>query len=143
AHDNATRRSIGRRRRDKERLKQQLATRVAGEPEIRKRIGDAVATLNGRPGDAASFDALHALLEGQAFRLTGWRVAADDINYRRFFDINELAALRAKTPRVFADSHRLVLRLVAERKIGALRVDHPDGLYDPKAYFERLQAAVR
>ena len=143
AHDNATRRSIGRRRRDKERLKQQLATLVAGEPEIGKRIGDAVTTLNGRPGDAASFDALHALLERQPFRLTGWRVAVDDINYRRFFDINELAAVRAEDPQVFADSHRLVLRLVAERKIDALRIDHPDGLYDPKAYFDRLQAAVR
>ena len=76
-------------------------------------------------------------------RLTCWRVAADDINYRRFFDINELAALRAEDPQVFDDSHRLVLRLVAERKIDALRIDHPDGLYDPKAYFERLQAAVR
>ena len=142
-HDHATPRRLARRWRDKERLKQQLAALAAGAPEIRKRIGDAVATLNGRPGDAASFDALHALLEGQAFRLTGWRVAADDINYRRFFDINELAALRTEDPQVFADSHRLVLRLVAERKIGALRVDHPDGLYDPKAYFERLQAAVR
>ena len=142
-HDHATPRRLARRWRDKERLKQQLAALAGEAPEIRKRIGDAVATLNGRPGDAASFDALHALLEDQAFRLTGWRVAADDINYRRFFDINELAALRTEDPQVFADSHRLVLRLVAERKIGALRVDHPDGLYDPKAYFERLQAAVR
>ncbi|HEX3631105.1 MAG TPA: malto-oligosyltrehalose synthase [Casimicrobiaceae bacterium] len=141
-HDRATPRSIARRWRDKERLKRELAALVAETAEIGQRIGDAVARLNGRPGDAASFDALHALLEGQAFRLTSWRVAADDINYRRFFDINELAALRAEDPQVFADSHRLVLRLVAERKIDALRVDHPDGLYDPKAYFERLQAAV-
>ena len=143
ARDDATARRIARRWRDKERLKRELAVLVAGAPEIGKRIGEAVATLNGRPGDAASFDALHALLEGQAFRLTSWRVAADDINYRRFFDINELAALRAEDPQVFADSHRLVLRLVAERKIDALRIDHPDGLYDPKAYFERLQSAVR
>ena len=142
-HDHATPRRLARRWRDKERLKQQLAALTAGTPEIRKRIGDAVARLNGRPGDAASFDALHALLEVQAFRLTGWRVAADDINYRRFFDINELAALRAEDPQVFTESHRLVLRLVGERKIDALRIDHPDGLYDPKAYFERLQTAVR
>jgi len=142
-HDHATPRRLARRWRDKERLKQQLAALTAGTPEIRKRIGDAVARLNGRPGDAASFDALHALLEVQAFRLTGWRVAADDINYRRFFDINELAALRAEDPQVFAESHRLVLRLVGERKIDALRIDHPDGLYDPKAYFERLRTAVR
>jgi (1->4)-alpha-D-glucan 1-alpha-D-glucosylmutase len=142
-HDHATQRSIARRWRDKERLKRELASLVAESPEAGKRIGDAVARLNGRPGDAASFDALHALLEGQAFRLASWRVAADDINYRRFFDVNELAALRAEDPQVFADSHRLVLRLVAERKVHALRIDHPDGLYDPKAYLERLQAAVR
>jgi (1->4)-alpha-D-glucan 1-alpha-D-glucosylmutase len=143
AYDRATPRSLARRWRDKERLKRELAALVEEAPEIGKRIGAAVATLNGRPGDTASFDALHALLECQAFRLTSWRVAADDINYRRFFDINELAALRVEDPEVFADSHRLVLRLVAERKIDALRIDHPDGLYDPKAYFERLQAAVR
>jgi (1->4)-alpha-D-glucan 1-alpha-D-glucosylmutase len=143
ARDDAKPRRIARRWRDKERLKRELAALAAGSPEIGKRIGDAVTRLNGRPGDAGSFDALHALLEGQAFRLTSWRVAADDINYRRFFDINELAALRAEDPQVFADSHRLVLRLVAERKIDALRIDHPDGLYDPKAYLERLQAAVR
>jgi (1->4)-alpha-D-glucan 1-alpha-D-glucosylmutase len=143
AHDDGTPRRIARRWRDKERLKRQLAALLADAPEIGKSIGDAVARINGRPGDAASFDALHALLEEQAFRLTSWRVAADDINYRRFFDVNELAALRAEDPQVFADSHRLVLRLVAERKIDALRIDHPDGLYDPKAYLERLQAAVR
>ncbi len=142
AYDGSTTRSMGRRERDQERLQQELATLVAGAPPIGQRIADALARLNGRPADAASFDALHALLEAQSFRLTSWRVAADDINYRRFFDINELAALRTEDPQVFADSHRLVLRLVAERKVDALRIDHPDGLYDPKAYLERLKAAV-
>ncbi|HKW81271.1 MAG TPA: malto-oligosyltrehalose synthase, partial [Casimicrobiaceae bacterium] len=116
---------------------------LAGEPDAMAAITGALAQLNGRPGDGASFDALHALLEAQAFRLAYWRVAADDINYRRFFDINELAALRAEEPEVFEASHRLLLRLLAEGKVDALRIDHPDGLYDPKAYFERLQAAVR
>jgi (1->4)-alpha-D-glucan 1-alpha-D-glucosylmutase len=142
-HDHTTPRGIARRRRDKKRLKHDLGTLVAGSPKIGDCVAAAVARLNGRPGDPKSFDALHALLETQAFRLTSWRVAADDINYRRFFDVNELAALRTEDPQVFEDSHRLVLRLVAEGKIDALRIDHPDGLYDPKAYLQRLQGAVR
>ncbi len=143
AHDNTAPRSIARRARDKERLKRDLAALVAASPPAGQWIADAVTRLNGRPDEAASFDALHALLEAQAYRLTSWRVAADDINYRRFFDVNELAAVRVEDPQVFADSHRLVMRLVSEGKIAALRIDHPDGLYDPKAYLERLQAAVR
>ncbi|MFI4951913.1 MAG: malto-oligosyltrehalose synthase [Burkholderiales bacterium] len=143
ARDLASPRSVARRRRDKERLKRELAALCARAPQLADRITATLTELNGRPGDAASFDDLHQLLEAQAFRLTCWRVAADDINYRRFVDINELAALRAEDPQVFADSHRLLLRLVAEGKIDALRIDHADGLYDPKAYFERLRAAVR
>ena len=142
ARDATAPRSIALRRRRKERLKRELAA-VADEPQAMAAIAGAVAKLNGRPGDVASFDALHGLLEAQPFRLTYWRVAADDINYRRFFDINELAAIRAEEPEVFEASHRLLLRLLAEGKIDALRIDHPDGLYDPKAYFERLQVAVR
>ena len=68
-----------------------------------------------------------------------WRVAGEEINYRRFFDINELAAIRMEDAAVFADAHRLVLRLVGEGKLQGLRIDHPDGLYDPKEYFRRLQ----
>ncbi|HEY2864425.1 MAG TPA: malto-oligosyltrehalose synthase [Casimicrobiaceae bacterium] len=143
ANDMADPRSIAKRARDKERLKKSLVALVSSSPQVGERITAAVARLNGRPGDSPSFDALHGLLETQAFRLTSWRVAADDINYRRFFDINELAAIRAEDPEVFADSHRLVLRLVGEGKVDALRIDHPDGLYDPKAYLERLQTAVR
>jgi (1->4)-alpha-D-glucan 1-alpha-D-glucosylmutase len=142
-HDSAAPRSVARRSREKERLKGVLAALVAALPPAAERIADAVAGLNGHPPDAPSFDRLHALLEKQAYRLASWRVAADDINYRRFFDINDLAALRVEDPKVFADSHRLVLRLVEEGKIAALRIDHPDGLYDPKAYLERLHAAVR
>src|SRR5439155_51349 len=77
----------------------------------------------------------------QAYRLAYWRVAADDINYRRFFDINELAALRMEHPSTFDATHKLVLQLVHENKLEGLRIDHPDGLYDPAAYFSRLQGA--
>jgi (1->4)-alpha-D-glucan 1-alpha-D-glucosylmutase len=93
-----------------------------------------------RPGDALKpGEALHALLERQAYRLAYWRVAADEINYRRFFDVNDLAALRQEDEAVFEATHDFVLSLAAEGKVDGLRIDHSDGLYDPAQYFERLQ----
>jgi (1->4)-alpha-D-glucan 1-alpha-D-glucosylmutase len=93
-----------------------------------------------RPGDAPKpGEDLHALLERQAYRLAYWRVAADEVNYRRFFDVNDLAALRQEDEEVFEATHDLVLRLAAEGKVDGLRIDHSDGLYDPAQYFERLQ----
>src|SRR5690606_32593225 len=72
-------------------------------------------------------------------RLAFWRVAADEINYRRFFDVNELAALRMENEAVFEATHRLVFDLLKKGRVAGLRVDHPDGLYDPRQYFQRLQ----
>ena len=87
----------------------------------------------------ASFDLLDQLINAQPYRLAFWRVAGEEINYRRFFDINELAAIRTETPEVFQATHQLILQLVAEGKVTGLRVDHPDGLRDPAAYFRQLQ----
>jgi (1->4)-alpha-D-glucan 1-alpha-D-glucosylmutase len=81
------------------------------------------------------------LLLDQAYRLAFWRVAADEINYRRFFDINELAAICIENPAVFERTHDLVLLLLRDGLVDGLRIDHPDGLYDPRDYFERLQRA--
>src|SRR5205823_14916184 len=83
--------------------------------------------------------ALHRLLEEQAYRLAHWRVSAEEINYRRFFDINDLVGLRMENPQVFADTHRLIRKLLAEGCISGLRIDHPDGLLNPAQYFTRLQ----
>ncbi len=105
-------------------------------------IQHALSIWNGRPGDEASFNLLHALLERQHYRLAYWRVGSEELNYRRFFDVAELAALRMELPEVFAASHELILRLVAEGKVNGLRVDHPDGLWDPARYFARLQQAI-
>jgi malto-oligosyltrehalose synthase len=130
------------RQRDKEAHKRRLVrlcARAAGLPEA---IDVAVRALNGTPGDPASFDALHELLETQAYRLAYWRVASDEINYRRFFDVNDLAALRMDNESVFEATHRLVLDLIAAGKVDGLRIDHADGLYDPAQYFERLQSRV-
>ena len=93
------------------------------------------------PGNSNSFDELHELIKAQAFRLAHWRVAIDDINYRRFFDINELAALRMQDQAVYDAAHRLVLELMQKDKVDGLRIDHPDGLYDPAQYFQRLQTS--
>ncbi|HZR70231.1 MAG TPA: malto-oligosyltrehalose synthase [Burkholderiales bacterium] len=131
------------RARDKEVRKRELARLCAASPEVARFVEENVAAFQGTKGRTETFDAMHALLEAQAFRLAHWRVAADDINYRRFFDINDLAALRMESEAVFEDTHRLVLRLLGEGKIDALRIDHPDGLYDPRGYFERLQDRAR
>ncbi len=85
---------------------------------------------------------MHELIKAQAYRLANWRVASDDINYRRFFDTNDLAGICMENENVFDETHRLVLRLIAEGKVDGVRVDHPDGLYNPAQYFERLKQGI-
>jgi (1->4)-alpha-D-glucan 1-alpha-D-glucosylmutase len=133
--------SVAERRREKEVLKRRLAALAAEVPAVREFIEQNLAEFNGTPGQPRSFDLLDDLLERQCYRLSYWRVAPDEINYRRFFDINDLAALSMERLDVFEAAHALVLRLLAEGKIDGLRIDHPDGLYDPDQYFRRLQAA--
>ncbi|HEY7096757.1 MAG TPA: malto-oligosyltrehalose synthase [Terriglobales bacterium] len=125
--------------RDKEIHKRRLATLCEQAPEISSFIEENARAMTGVAGDPASFEALHELIKSQAYRLAYWRVAADDINYRRFFDVNELAGLRQENDEVFQATHRFVLQLVREGKIDGLRIDHPDGLYDPARYFSKLQ----
>jgi (1->4)-alpha-D-glucan 1-alpha-D-glucosylmutase len=125
--------------RDKEIHKRRLAALYARSFDIAEFLEDVVEKMNGTAGDPASFDALHELIKAQAYRLAFWRVAADDINYRRFFDVDDLAALRQENENVFNQTHQLVLQLLRDGKIDGLRIDHPDGLYNPQQYFERLQ----
>ena len=127
------------RSRDKELHKQHLARLCDTVPAIAGHIATNLAEFNGRTGDADSFDLLHNLIKNQSWRLAYWRVAADGINYRRFFDINDLAAVRMENPEVFAATHQLILSLVARGWVQGLRIDHADGLYDPAGYFRRLQ----
>jgi (1->4)-alpha-D-glucan 1-alpha-D-glucosylmutase len=122
-------------------LKERLGAAAREHPAIAEALAAVLADINGQAGSRASFDALDALIALQPWRLAQWRVAGDEINYRRFFDINELAALRMERPEVFADTHALILALAAEGAIDGLRIDHPDGLADPAAYFEQLQRA--
>lgn len=125
--------------REKEIIKRRLFALYNESPEIREFIDRNVATFNGEKGEPASFDLLDDLLRQQAYRLSHWRVATEEINYRRFFDINDLAAIRMENPTVFAETHRLIFRLVREGKVTGLRVDHMDGLYNPSDYLGRLQ----
>jgi (1->4)-alpha-D-glucan 1-alpha-D-glucosylmutase len=131
---------------ERERIKQSACERldalVRRSCAIREHINGVVAALNGRKGISESFDALHSLLETQAYRLASWRTAFDEINYRRFFDINDLGGLRMEDPRVFAATHGLLLDLVAQGVVSGIRLDHPDGLFDPAAYFQSLRAAL-
>jgi (1->4)-alpha-D-glucan 1-alpha-D-glucosylmutase len=127
------------RRREKEVVKRRLSNLVKESNEVRAAVFDALQRLNGQRGRPESFDALEELISDQAYRLSFWRVAADDINYRRFFDINELAAVRVEERPVFTAVHEVVLRLVRRGLVNGLRVDHVDGLLDPFKYLTDLQ----
>ncbi|MGQ0734270.1 MAG: malto-oligosyltrehalose synthase [Acidobacteriota bacterium] len=133
---------IAERQREKEVARERLARLMAESPDVRTHVTSVVNEANGVPGACASFDVLHTLLEHQAYRLAYWRTAFDEINYRRFFDINELIGMRMEEVAVFEATHGLIGRLVERGQVTGLRVDHPDGLYDPAEYFDRLQAMV-
>jgi len=124
-------------------LKAELARLAAADSAQVEAIEGAIHILGGTKGSPSSFIPLHRLLERQHYRLAYWRVAADEINYRRFFDINELASIRMERPEVFEATHRLILRLLSEGKIQGLRIDHVDGLFDPLAYCRRLRDRAR
>jgi (1->4)-alpha-D-glucan 1-alpha-D-glucosylmutase len=106
---------------------------------LRASIDALVKKINGRADQPKSFDSLHELLEAQPYRLALWRVSAEEINYRRFFDVNDLVGLRMENPAVFASTHSLIRRLFGEGLVEAARIDHPDGLLNPRQYFTRLQ----
>jgi len=129
------------REREKAIVKRRLAGLMEASPEAMEAIQTALAEINGRRGDPHSFDRLERLLESEAYRLSFWRVAMDEINYRRFFDINDLAAIRVEDPEVFSAVHALLFDLVSRGHVTGLRVDHPDGLFEPEKYFRYLQDA--
>jgi (1->4)-alpha-D-glucan 1-alpha-D-glucosylmutase len=119
-------------------LKRGLAG-VARDPAVTDAIEEVLQRLAGRPGEPDSFAALHRLLEAQSYRIADWRVAAEEINYRRFFNINDLAGLRMELPELFEEAQRLMFDLIAQGLLHGLRIDHIDGLFDPREYCERLQ----
>jgi len=123
-------------------LKAQLADSVASDRDLHSALHTAVERFRGRPCNLDSWESLNSLIHLQHWRPTHFRVAADDINYRRFFNISELAGIRMELPEVFEHTHQLILRLLNNGSLQGLRIDHIDGLCDPKGYLERLRARV-
>ena len=129
------------RNREKEIIKRRIDALYQASSVVRAAIDESVRLFNGAVGEPRSFDLLDELLQKQIYRLAFWRVAADQINYRRFFDINELAAIRVEVPEVFQATHQLVLRLLMEKKVTGVRIDHADGLWNPLLYLRELQSS--
>ena len=127
------------REREKEVIKRRIAALVASSARAWEALEEVLGDVNGIAGDPMSFNALDELVEGQGYRPAFWKVAGEEINYRRFFDINDLAAIRVELPVVFEETHRLIFELLAEGRITGLRIDHADGLWDPAGYLRALQ----
>jgi (1->4)-alpha-D-glucan 1-alpha-D-glucosylmutase len=134
----------GRKRRKKKRngspsYKLLLEEICAESREVKELILENIKIFNGDKGNPESFALLDGLLSGQIFRLSFWKVATEEINYRRFFNVNELICLRTEDRDVFDHTHSLIFTLLEEKKFSGLRIDHVDGLYDPTGYLKRLR----
>ena len=128
--------SMQRRHRDKLVLRAQLERLCQEHRHIAAAVDEVVSEINASP------DELDVLLERQNYRLAFWRTARDELDYRRFFDVNFLVGLRSEDERVFHETHARVLEWARQQHVHGLRVDHPDGLRDPKEYFQRLRHAA-
>lgn len=131
--------AVAERYREKEIARRRLAAVVSQTSEIRDALAATLNEFNGRRGEPASFDRLEAFLDQQPYRLCYWRVATDEINYRRFFDVDEMAAIRVEDPEVFPAVHAKVLDFLKRGWVTGLRIDHADGLLDPLKYLENLR----
>jgi (1->4)-alpha-D-glucan 1-alpha-D-glucosylmutase len=139
SHSVVDRERIAEYHREKEFIKHRLRSLFERFPPALAALDRSLETLNGKQGDPRSFDRLDELIGQQPYRLAHWQVASDEINYRRFFDVNELAAICVENPEVFQQTHRLVFDLIERGLVTGLRIDHPDGLFDPRGYLRQLQ----
>ncbi len=133
---------IRERAREKEVIKRRISRLCRECPQVEEAIELAIRQIEGRVGEPHSFDKLDQLLDAQAYRLSYWKVAAEEINYRRFFDVNDLAAIRVENPVVFDTIHKFIFELLETRSVTGLRIDHVDGLRDPKQYLTALQQPI-
>lgn len=123
-------------------IKKTLWEIYSTNPLIQQFIDENLQTFNGTAGNPETFTLLDNLLSEQFYRLSFWKVASEEINYRRFFNLNELLSVRVEDERVFLRMHSLVFGLADEGHLTGLRVDHIDGLYDPEQYLMRLRARL-
>ncbi len=130
---------IAERYREKEVIRRRLSSIISEHEPLLNFLKENLHILNGTKDSPHSFDALDALVSNQAYRLAYWRVAGEEINYRRFFDINQLAAIRMEQPAVFQEAQQKIFDLVSSGAVTGLRIDHVDGLYDPQGYLAQWQ----
>lgn len=130
---------IAKRRAGAEVVKQQLFQCYRDDFEARQALDAALHHLSQGKSDTAATDLLHEILEAQAYRLAYWKIGFEEINYRRFFDINDLVGVRVEVPEVFDSRHKVTARLVRKGRITGIRIDHIDGLHDPEDYLQRLR----
>lgn len=121
-------------------LKKRLRGLMARDEQVRARLEARLAAINGQAGEPASFDRLDEIIQRQHYRLAFWKAGVHETNYRRFFAIDTLIGLRMENPAVFHECHTLLAELVRERIVTGLRIDHVDGLRDPRQYLDRLQS---
>ena len=120
-------------------LKRRLAVEYGKDESVQQALDRAIARFEGREGQLSTWSRLDWLIQRQHWRPAYFRVAADDINYRRFFNINDLAGLRMELPDLFEHAHRMVAKWLGDGTLDGLRIDHIDGLFDPRQYLERLR----
>ncbi len=121
------------------RMKQELRGLYEAGGAGRQLIDARLDEVNGSPGSPGSFATLDAVLSSQYYRLAHWRLSAEQINYRRFFDISDLIGVRVEDGDVFRLTHTLIFRLIERGLIDGLRIDHIDGLFDPTAYLGQMR----
>lgn len=126
------------RMREKEIVRSRLVNLCAESEAVSQEIEKVVADLNAS-GEGGNYDELDVFISAQSYRLASWQVASEEINYRRFFDVNDLAALRMHLPEVFETTHRLLFELLSTEVVAGIRIDHIDGLCDPREYLNKLQ----
>ncbi|MEO6829523.1 MAG: malto-oligosyltrehalose synthase, partial [Acidobacteriaceae bacterium] len=120
-----------------------LVKLIEENPAMHRHLESVIAEFNGQPGKPESFDLLHTLLQQQPYRLSYWRTAMQEINYRRFFDINDLIGLRMEYEPLFRAAHAKLIELSENGMIDGVRLDHIDGLLDPQQYLDDLRAALK
>ncbi len=127
---------------DRQAIKESFWHIIETSPDIKTALLQNISRFNGQKGETHSFEPMRNLLEQQAYRLIPWKETSEHINYRRFFDINDLIGVRVEELSVFETTHSLLSRMIREGKVSALRIDHIDGLSDPFQYLSRLQQCV-